>query len=169
MFVSVEKSCKNRANPRISSRAFFPLTAATSPAYNRMHSTLMPTDISLILPLADAARQSTKTGSKAVNLSSLIAARFAVPRGFVIGADAYRSHLWATGLREVAGGAPEAEDREKIRAAILGLDIPEDIWSAIATSYQHLSWQSRPAGAQGRGEIVRAGRRRRAMRVSRGL
>ena len=101
----------------------------------------MPADISLILPLAQA-RRSAKTGSKAVNLSSLIAARFAVPRGFVIGADAYRSHLWTTGLREVAGGSPEAEDRERIRAAILGLDIPADIWTAIAASYQHLSWQS---------------------------
>lgn len=96
--------------------------------------------ISLTLPLVDAQR-SRKAGGKAVNLSKLIAARFAVPRGFVISADAYRSHLWASGARVAASAAEEAENREKVRDAILAQDIPEDIWTAVSEAYQRLSWQ----------------------------
>ena len=54
--------------------------------------------IALILPLADA-QSSRRTGAKATCLSKLVAASFAVPRGFVLSADAYRAHLWASGER----------------------------------------------------------------------
>lgn len=100
----------------------------------------MSSNIALIFPLMDAQR-SPKTGSKAANLSKLIAARFLVPKGFVISADAYRSHLWASGARDYASSAADAETREKIREAILSSQIPVDIWSAITEAYKRLSWQ----------------------------
>ncbi|MHB9037923.1 MAG: PEP/pyruvate-binding domain-containing protein [Armatimonadota bacterium] len=96
--------------------------------------------VQLILPLVDAQRN-RRAGKKAINLSKLIAAHFAVPRGFVISADAYRSHLWASGARDIASDAADAEDREKIRTAILSSDIPQDIWEAILEAYQRLSLQ----------------------------
>lgn len=102
---------------------------------------MLTSNISLILPLVDAQR-SRKTGSKATNLSKLIAAHFAVPRGFVISADAYRSHLWSSGMRETASSAIEAEDREAIRSAILSNEIPTDILEAITQAYERLSWQT---------------------------
>ncbi len=102
----------------------------------------MPTtSIALILPLADA-NKSRRTGAKAANLARIVAARFAVPRGFVISADAYRSHLWAAGTREIASAQPEAEQREEIRAAILNRPIPEDVRQSIADAYERLSWQT---------------------------
>lgn len=97
-------------------------------------------NIALIFPLVDAQR-SLKTGSKAANLSKLITANFPVPKGFVISADAYRSHLWASGARERASAAAEAEDREMIREAILSSQIPEDVWSTVADAYKRLSWK----------------------------
>lgn len=96
--------------------------------------------ISLILPLADAGK-SRKTGSKATNLAAVVAARFAVPRGFVISSDAYRSHLWAAGARALTSAQPDAEQREQIRAAILGQPIPADVWQSVAEAYERLSWQ----------------------------
>lgn len=101
---------------------------------------MLSTSISLVLSLPDAQR-SPKTGGKAANLSKLIDARFAVPRGFVISADAYRSHLWASGARSIASAAGEAEERERVRHAILSQEIPEDIWAAVAKAYERLSWQ----------------------------
>ncbi|MCE5315019.1 MAG: PEP/pyruvate-binding domain-containing protein [Armatimonadota bacterium] len=97
-------------------------------------------DVSLILPLVEAQRN-RRAGSKAINLSKLIAAHFAVPRGFVISADAYRSHLWACGARDIASSAADAEDREKIRSAVMAADIPEDILKAVRDAYQRLSLQ----------------------------
>ena len=97
--------------------------------------------IALILPLADA-QKSRRTGTKATNLSKLVAARFAVPRGFVLSADAYRSHLWASGARTAASAQVEAEQREAIREAILSRPIPEDVWRAVAEAYERLSWQT---------------------------
>jgi len=98
-------------------------------------------NITLIIPLQDAQR-SRKTGSKATNLSKLIAAHFAVPRGFVISADAYKSHLWASGARQIASAQPQAEEREAIRASILKHDIPDDVWQAVTQAYERLSWQT---------------------------
>lgn len=96
--------------------------------------------VSLITPLADAGR-SRKTGAKAVNLSRLIAARFAVPRGFVISSDAYRAHLWTSGVRELATALAEAEDREQVRTAILSQPLPDDINVAIIKAYGQLALQ----------------------------
>lgn len=97
--------------------------------------------IALILPLADA-QKSRRTGSKATNLSKLVAARFAVPRGFVLSADAYRSHLWASGARVAASAQVDAEQREAIREAILTKPIPDDVWQSVAKAYERLSWQT---------------------------
>lgn len=101
----------------------------------------MPSTVSLISNLSEAHR-SARSGSKAASLARLIAARFAVPKGFVISADAYRSHLWASGSREAASATAEAEEREAVRSAILSCDIPEDVWVAIASAYERLSWQT---------------------------
>jgi len=97
--------------------------------------------IALIIPLADA-QKSRRTGAKATCLSKLVAARFAVPRGFVLSADAYRAHLWASGAREMASATADAEQREAIRTAILSQAIPEDVWRAVAEAYERLSWQT---------------------------
>lgn len=97
--------------------------------------------IALILPLADA-QKSRRTGGKATNLSRLVAARFAVPRGFVLSADAYRSHLWASGARQSASSQVEAEEREAIREAIISHSIPEDVWRSVCEAYERLSWQT---------------------------
>lgn len=96
--------------------------------------------VSLIFGLVDAQR-SPKTGAKAANLSKLIAARFAVPRGFAVSADAYRGHLWASGARDLASRASEAEDREQVRQAILSTEIPDGIWQPIAQAYERLALQ----------------------------
>lgn len=96
--------------------------------------------IKVVLPLADA-HTNRRTGGKAICLSKLIAARFAVPKGFVLSADAYRSHLWISGAREIALARAEAEEREAIRAAILAQPIPEDVWQSVADAYERLSWQ----------------------------
>lgn len=97
--------------------------------------------IALILPLADA-QSGRRTGAKATCLSKLVAASFAVPRGFVLSADAYRAHLWASGERQIASSTADAEQREAIRAAILSHDIPDDVWQAVAEAYERLSWQT---------------------------
>lgn len=96
--------------------------------------------IAFILSISDA-RRSTRTGAKAVSLSKLAAAHFAVPRGFVISADCYRSHLWASGAREAAAAEAEAEDRVGLRNAIVAAEIPDDVWQAIVSAYERLSWQ----------------------------
>lgn len=97
--------------------------------------------ISLTLGLADAGR-SRKAGTKAVNLSLLINARFSVPRGFVVSADAYRSHLWASGVRGLVSSAADAGVRERIRCALLGADIPDDVWASIEQAYSRLALQT---------------------------
>ncbi|MEN6357337.1 MAG: PEP/pyruvate-binding domain-containing protein [Armatimonadota bacterium] len=97
-------------------------------------------NVSLIIPLVEAGPL-RRAGRKATDLSRLVGAHFVVPRGFVISADAYRCHLWASGARQTASTAAEAEDREKIREAIISAEIPEDVWQAIADAYQRLSLQ----------------------------
>ncbi|MCL5104490.1 MAG: PEP-utilizing enzyme [Armatimonadetes bacterium] len=98
------------------------------------------TNISLTIPLVGAA-SSRKAGDKAADLSKLIAARFAVPRGFVISADAYRSHLWASGARVAATSPEDFEARRAVRSAIVSSDVPEDVWRAVTEAYQSLSLQ----------------------------
>ncbi len=93
--------------------------------------------VRLIIPLAQAHR-SPKSGQKAANLSKLIAAGFDVPRGFVIACDAYQWHLWASGEPCGPAGELEAEEREAVRAAMLGQSIAEDVRSAIAEAYREL-------------------------------
>lgn len=97
--------------------------------------------IRVVLPLADA-HTNRRAGGKAICLSKLIAARFSVPKGFVLSADAYRSHLWTSGAREIASAQAEAEQREAIRGAILAQPIPDDVWQSVADAYERLSWQT---------------------------
>ena len=95
----------------------------------------------MIVGLAEARRVS-KTGLKAANLSRLIEAHFAVPRGFVIGVDAYRSQLWASGARGSAAAGPTPAEAETIRSSILAQDVPKDVSAAIAEAYQRLCYQT---------------------------
>ncbi len=95
-------------------------------------------DISPIVPLAEASRCS-KAGRKAAGLARLLEGGYQVPEGFVINADCYRAHLWASGARALAIGATEAEERVQIRNAILDTDIPADVWQAISNAYEWLS------------------------------
>ncbi len=102
---------------------------------------MQTSSIALILPIADS-HKNRRTGAKATNLAKIVAARFAVPRGFVISADAYRSHLWASGTRTYASAQPTAEQREAIRAAILNQPISEDVWQPVVDAYERLSWRT---------------------------
>ncbi len=117
------------------------MTVVLSPDYNRLTGQMSVTNISLTIPLAEA-RRVPKAGRKATSLSEPIEAHFAVPRGFVIGVDAYRSHLWASGARRVAAADPTEADAETIRAAILGHEMPQDLAAAVREAYRRLSWQT---------------------------
>ena len=95
----------------------------------------------MIFPLADA-QNVRKSGAKATYLAELVSAGFAIPRGFVLSADAYRAHLWACGQRQSATVSADAEVREAVRASMLAGEIPEDILSPIAEAYKRISWQT---------------------------
>lgn len=97
--------------------------------------------VSLILGLADA-RRSPRAGSKAANLSLLIEARFPVPRGFVVTADAYRCHLWASGARGLVSAAADPEVRRRLRSALISAPVPADVWAAIEHAYRRLALQT---------------------------
>ena len=114
------------------------LTVVLPPDYNRLTGQMSVTKISLTIPLAEA-RRVPKAGGKAISLSELIEAHFAVPRGFVIGVDAYRSHLWASGARGVAAADPTFADAETIRTAILGHEMPQDLADAVHEAYRRLA------------------------------
>lgn len=117
-----------------------PLTLLMRRTYNQTSNTMASSNISLIIPLVDAD-QSRRAGGKAINLSKLIAARFAVPRGFVISADAHRFHLWASGVRNIAASKETPESRESAHAAIISSEISDDVWHSIADAYHRLSLQ----------------------------
>lgn len=99
---------------------------------------MLSPDISAVIPLALASRCS-KAGRKAAGLARLLDGGYQVPEGFVVSADCYRAHLWASGVRILAVSATEAEERVQIRNAILGTDIPSDVWQAISDAYDRLS------------------------------
>ena len=98
---------------------------------------MLPPSISPIISVADASRTS-RAGAKAAGLSRLVAAGFAVPEAFVIGTDCYRYHLWKSGARELAAAPAEAEEREKIRDAVLNTDIPSEVWEAVLGACESL-------------------------------
>jgi hypothetical protein len=98
---------------------------------------MLPPSISPIISVADASRTS-RAGAKAAGLSRLVAAGFAVPEAFVIGTDCYRYHLWKSGTRELAAAPADAEEREKIRDAILYTDIPSEVWEAVLGACERL-------------------------------
>ncbi len=87
--------------------------------------------------LADAVRD-PKAGAKAAGLARLADAGFDVPEAFVISADCYRAHLWATGARALAVHAAEAEEREQLRGAIIRSAMPDDVQAAIIAAYEAL-------------------------------
>ncbi len=102
----------------------------------------MSPGICLVTPLAQA-RFSAKSGRKASDLSKLIAAGFDVPPGFVISSDVYRWHLRTSREPPASASIIEEEDREAIRAAVLGHEVADDVWSAIVEAYRELGFRCR--------------------------
>lgn len=88
----------------------------------------------IVIPL-DQAGDHRSCGSKAVTLARLLRLGFHVPGGFCLGADAYRTHLWAAGVRTLARGTPDDEARESLRRAIIEHDLPPDVFSALKDTY----------------------------------
>ncbi|MEN6371228.1 MAG: PEP/pyruvate-binding domain-containing protein [Armatimonadota bacterium] len=84
-------------------------------------------------------------GSKAVILARLLRLGFHVPGGFCLGADAYRTHLWAAGVRTLARGIPDAETRKSLRNAIIEHDLPPDVFSALKDAYASMGEDIRVA------------------------
>jgi pyruvate,water dikinase len=76
-----------------------------------------------------------RAGGKGASLSELIAAGFSVPPGFVIGADAYRHFVQATGVAErlAAGSAVDS-----IPELVLETALPEDLSEEITAAYDEL-------------------------------
>ncbi|MBI2844155.1 MAG: hypothetical protein HYX78_12205 [Armatimonadetes bacterium] len=77
-------------------------------------------------------------GPKAASLGRLARLGFVVPNGFCLSADAYRSHLWSSGVRSLARDRPDAISREALRRAIRENDLPYDVESAIKSAYSLL-------------------------------
>ena len=88
----------------------------------------------IVIPIDGATDQRT-CGAKAAIIARLRKAGFSVQDGFCLGADAYRTHLWAAGVRTLARGATDADARQSIRQAILENDIPQDVLSALIGAY----------------------------------
>ncbi len=84
----------------------------------------------IIIPL-ERARDQRTCGTKASNAAELCQSGFAVPEGFCLSTDAYRSHLWAAGARSLARGCPSAQDRETLRKTLLESQLPGDVASAL--------------------------------------
>ena len=86
-------------------------------------------------------------GGKGASLGELMAADLPVPPGFVVGADAYRSFIEATGIDEELFEAvdvdPEdskalAEAESRAQELILGTEMPEELREAITEAYADL-------------------------------
>lgn len=98
----------------------------------------VPTSIPSPVIMLPGSGADPKVGAKAAALSRLAAAGFPVPPAFVVSADCYRAHLWASGVRAMTVRPAEAEEREQIRAAIASSAIPEDVRQAILNAYADL-------------------------------
>lgn len=110
------------------------MCATTDPAPPTMQNT---SNLGITLPLC-RAEHIRGFGAKAVFAGRLFRAGFVVPDGFCISSDAYRAHIWATGVRSLARNNPDESDCETLRAAILDHDIPPEIVSAIESTYSAL-------------------------------
>ena len=104
---------------------------------------------SLVLPFADPACQDNRqVGGKAVGLAEMTAAGLPVPPGFAVTASAYREFLSGSGLRarldeilaEANADDPASLARagELAEAAVLEVELPDDVAAAIAVAYQEL-------------------------------
>lgn len=98
----------------------------------------------LVVPLSEIGRGDVATaGGKGANLGELVRAGLAVPRGFVITAQAY---LWAVeqaGVREklrdlsVRGpGADLTSAAEEMRTLVHRASVPDDLRVAVLTAYE---------------------------------
>lgn len=91
----------------------------------------------IIIPLDQDADQRLQ-GMKASTVSKLARRGFDVPDGFCVSTDAYRSHLWAAGVRALARGENDGDDRWALRNAITENGLPPDVLSALETAYKSI-------------------------------
>jgi phosphoenolpyruvate synthase/pyruvate phosphate dikinase len=91
--------------------------------------------IGITIPL-DRARSVRSVGEKARAAGRLYTRGFDVPWGFVLSADAYRAHLWATDVRDSA--RDENPDCEALSDAIPDFPIDNNVLSALRRAYESL-------------------------------
>lgn len=99
-----------------------------------MHKTGSPK----IIANLDRVKDSRSCGSKALTVARLARKGFQVPEGFCLSTDAYRTHLWSAGIRQIARGLPGPEERASLRQAILENNLPSDVSSALEEAYKSL-------------------------------
>jgi|GEM_PF-4365921 len=92
---------------------------------------------SLVTPLNEA-HNARLIGGKAARLARLHSGSYMVPRGFVISADAYRLHLWKSGVKPTDLNVKDPTSQENIRQAILDSPIPDEVTEAISEAYRTL-------------------------------
>lgn len=93
--------------------------------------------LKIIIPLGSVANRGT-CGTKAFSLDRLTERGFAVPDGWCLRSDAYRAHLWTSGVRSLARSKPNSEERDTLRRAIIKTDLLPEISSAIEAAYLSL-------------------------------
>lgn len=79
----------------------------------------------------------TEVGGKAVNLGILTRAGFPVPPGFCVTTEAYHRIAAAAGVEDILRRTPAKLD-EAVRTAILAVDVPADIATAVLDAYAQL-------------------------------
>lgn len=111
--------------------------------------------VSWTLALDDPDLNLATGGGKAVNLGRLARAGFAVPAGFVVTTDGYRSVVAVAGLDAVIAAAladlgtdptPAAAERASaaIRAAFAAAPVPDPLAEAVRAAYRTLGATSAP-------------------------
>ena len=94
-------------------------------------------DLGISIPLEKASDR-RRCGVTAVVLCELIRKGVRVPLGFCLSADAYRSHLWASGARETAACCEDPTHREVVRNALVSAEIPSDVLNALEDIYESI-------------------------------
>src|SRR4051794_19561238 len=98
--------------------------------------------MALVVPFDQLEASSLEVvGGKALNLGILAAAGFPVPPGFVVTTQAYElavSDRAVALLAELLAAADPAPLARRLREAILGTPVPEEVRLAVTESYRQL-------------------------------
>src|SRR3990172_3810955 len=105
--------------------------AAVSMASKLVESTAI---LNIAVPLP-SLKGSRTCGPKAAAIGRLARLGLTVPDGFGLGFDAYRAHLWSTGIRHLARGKPDGACREALRSALVQTKLPAHLRNAVRTPY----------------------------------